>query len=58
MQMVNLRKDIFKDWPFTCTYCSIVLCFDVRSTWEFKKINNMTIRPFFLHDMSRVVIVC
>lgn len=22
------------DWPFTCTYCSIVLCFDVRSTWE------------------------
>lgn len=30
----TLRKDIFKDWPFTCTYCSIVLCFDVRSTWE------------------------
>lgn len=37
MQTDPLRKTYSWDWPFTCTYCSIVLCFDVRSTWEISK---------------------
>ena len=39
------------DWPFTFTYCSIVLCFDVGSTWKVSRKKKGTLDPSFC--MSR-----